>query len=1810
MRKNRIISAFTAATIALSCTAQPMSLVSFAEDTSVAINATNFPDDSFRAVVTADNIDTNGDDILSAEEITAVTQLEIPETDITDLTGIGYFTALEKLDCGYNTELTELDVSNNTALTQLYCNDTAITELDVSKNTALTTLCCNNIAIKKLDLSNNNDLNTLECNNCNLTSLNIDTCQQELDVKCANNVYDIATNCLDELTVYGFDGKKASEWTGAEYDEETNSLKNVTSSTVTYTYDIGNDLTAVFTLNIPLKAFAYNESVYIRWKEFDTDSYTITCSDGTTEQTVSGIENTSYTFTGLTNGTEYTFKIYDHDGALANEIKATPADVVSINALNFPDAYFRETISSFDTDKNALLSTDEIASIININDYSGNANDLTGIEYLTSLKTLYILNSEKLTMDIRNNTALTALTVYNANLSELDVSKNTALTLLECIDNDLTWLDVSNCTALTELACSDNNINELDLSKNTALDTLDCNDNALTELDLSKNTALSELYCNDNALTELDLSKNTALNELYCNDNALTKLDLKNNTALSQLYCSDNDLEQLDVSMLADLNTLDCENNRLTELDVTNNARLANLYCSNNRLKKLDLSKSTNLSSLFCKENNLTSLDLNNTALNYFYGSNNVSYINDFCLDSLKQYGFDPEKVVCFDNADYDKTTNTISNPEQFTISYDYYVSDERIVTFTLKYAPVKNITVTGYGDGAFVTWDAVEDAEHYRVTVFDSSGNMVTYNDSVNTAKFILSLENDTEYTVTVAASLNRVLSECVPVSFVTVAIDIDDSNFPDDIFRQWVLENADTDDNGYLSASEACQIMDISVQNKGIESLEGIGYFSGIEVLFCYNNELTELDLSGLPKLIQVICIDNKLTKLVLPYQTEFGSLFCNENELTELDLSGSPMLVELNCTDNKLTKLVLPNQPKLTALMCDSNQLTELDTSNLPALSNLSCKENQLTKLDLSNNTQLTGLDCTDNNITELKVSNLSSLEWIYCDNNKLSSLDLSGLKSLTMLSCDNNNLTFIDISDITTTDTSDISCADNVYALETISLAKLTELGIDFSKTSNWSGAEYDSKTNSLKNITSNRVSYDYDIGKGASRSFTLDVLVPNNVMAAASDRYVTLTWNAQQSATKYAVYYGTDAEDLVLASDTVTGTEFTITDLASSTKYYFAVKAFTNNEWTDFSEIISITTDAPFVTPKITGISDAGGIVTLSWSKVPNATSYRVFRADTATGAKTLIMAVNAASYTDVTVVPGKTYYYFVKAYNARTGMLTDYSAPMMIKLAEFAAPVITDISQINDVVTLSWSKIPYATSYRVFRADTATGAKTLLKAVTTTSYTDTTAVPGKTYYYFVKAYNARTGALTDYSAANMIKLAEFETEITSISEVDGAVQLTWSESLYATSYRVFRADTATGAKTLLKAVTTTSYTDTTAVAGKTYYYFVKAYNARTGALTDYSAANMIKLAEFDVPEITDISDVDGAVKLTWSKVDRATSYRIFRADTATGAKTLLKAVTTTSYTDTTAEIGKTYYYFVKAYNSSTGALSEYSAYETIKLVAIAVPEITDISDVDGAVKLTWSKVDKATSYRIFRADTATGAKTLLKAVTTTSYTDTTAEIGKTYYYFVKAYNSSTGALSEYSAYEMIELEAIAVPEITDISDVDGAVKLTWSKVDRATSYRIFRADTATGSKTLLKAVTTTSYTDTTAEIGKTYYYFVKAYNSSAGALSEYSAYEMIELVAIDAPEITSIAEVDGAVKLTWSEVDNATSYRVFRADTATGAKSLLKAVTTTSYTDTTTEAGKTYYYFVKAYNSGTGDLSAYSAYSTYTMLSV
>lgn len=199
-----------------------------------------------------------------------------------------------------------------------------------------------------------------------------------------------------------------------------------------------------------------------------------------------------------------------------------------------------------------------------------------------------------------------------------------------------------------------------------------------------------------------------------------------------------------------------------------------------------------------------------------------------------------------------------------------------------------------------------------------------------------------------------------------VRADVAINETNFPDAIFRNWLLSQ-DYGSDGVLTAAEIATVTKINVSEKiHTTSLKGIEFFTALTELNCNLIGLKTLDLSKNTKLISLSCYGNQLTSLNVTRCSALKTLKCHGNLLKALDVSGCTTLTELNCWSNELKELNLSKNTMLISLDCNLNQLTTLDVSGLTKLKYLHCYTNKLTMLTLSNNWNLKELYCYQNQI----------------------------------------------------------------------------------------------------------------------------------------------------------------------------------------------------------------------------------------------------------------------------------------------------------------------------------------------------------------------------------------------------------------------------------------------------------------------------------------------------------------------------------------------------------------------------------------------------------------------------------------------------------------------------------------------------------------------------------------------------------------------------------------------------------------------------------------------------------------------------
>ena len=331
------------------------------------------------------------------------------------------------------------------------------------------------------------------------------------------------------------------------------------------------------------------------------------------------------------------------------------------------------------------------------------------------------------------------------------------------------------------------------------------------------------------------------------------------------------------------------------------------------------------------------------------------------------------------------------------------------------------------------------------------------------------------------------------------------------------------------------------------------------------------------------------------------------------------------------------------------------------------------------------------------------------------------------------------------------------------------------------------------------------------------------------------------------------------------------------------------------------------------------------------------------------------------------------------------------------------------------------------------------------------------------------------------------------------------------------------------------------------------------------------------------PKISKTENVNGGVKISWNKVNKAEVYRVYYK----GSKgwTRLADTTSTSYTDSKVTSGKTYTYTVRCLNKSKNKFTSGYDSKGAKATFIATPKISKTENVNGGVKISWGKSNGAEQYRVYYK----GSKgwTRLADTTSTSYTDSKVTSGKTYTYTVRCLNKSKNKFT--SGYDSKGTKAtfIATPKISKTENVNGGVKISWNKVNKAEVYRVYYK----GSKgwTRLADTTSTSYTDSKVTSGKTYTYTVRCLNNTKNKFTSGYDSKGTNVTFVSAPEITNAEITYNSVTINWDKVAGAEKYRVYRK--GENGWSRLFDTTSTTFTDTNLYAETAYTYTVRCINS-------------------
>ena len=232
---------------------------------------------------------------------------------------------------------------------------------------------------------------------------------------------------------------------------------------------------------------------------------------------------------------------------------------------------------------------------------------------------------------------------------------------------------------------------------------------------------------------------------------------------------------------------------------------------------------------------------------------------------------------------------------------------------------------------------------------------------------------------------------------------------------------------------------------------------------------------------------------------------------------------------------------------------------------------------------------------------------------------------------------------------------------------------------------------------------------------------------------------------------------------------------------------------------------------------------------IKWTAVAGASQYEVYRSGSKDGTYTLLGTTTATNYTDSKANAGYTYYYKVKAISeVKSAANSSLSAAVAIT-CRCARPVVkTDYWASTGKPYIKWTAVAGASKYYVYRSTSKDGTYEYIGYTTKTNYTDSKANAGYTYYYKVQAISSvKSKANSALSAAVTITCRCARPSV-KITTSNGSPRLTWNAVAGASQYEVYRATSKNGSYTKMFTTSNLSYTNTSAKAGTTYYYKVKA----------------------------------------------------------------------------------------------------------------------------------------------------------------------------------------------------------------------------------------------------------------------------------------------------------------------------------------------------------------------------------------------
>lgn len=593
----------------------------------------------------------------------------------------------------------------------------------------------------------------------------------------------------------------------------------------------------------------------------------------------------------------------------------------------------------------------------------------------------------------------------------------------------------------------------------------------------------------------------------------------------------------------------------------------------------------------------------------------------------------------------------------------------------------------------------------------------------------------------------------------------------------------------------------------------------------------------------------------------------------------------------------------------------------------------------------------------------------------------------------------------------------------------------------------------------------------------------------------------------------------------------------------------------------------------------------GSNVLVSWTKVSNATHYRIDRTDSDGNTVTIANKTSLLYWEDKGLADG-TYTYTVYSLVGTTESETGTSKEARVGDDIFPpATPIASASTTGNTVTIDWKAVPNATHYKVSLV--VNGQLQLLQdnIIPDASGNCTWSASGLAKGIYTYAVQAVNGTLDSGYLRTAVSIGGPPAPVVLWTNPStGTIKLNWNEIVEADHYKISQI---VNNQLILVAdnVTDLNYSISGLVPGN-YVYAVQSVDA-DGLESGYKSIEAVvpepPETVLDRPIVNAESLTYWSVSISWAAVTDADYYVIKRKVDDGEWKDVKTEFYGNSYVDNDVPEGNVSY-SVMAMNADGERSKE--GYAGIFIVQPPFsPTVSASVDDTGKVFLSWDKVPNATSYDVRRRIQGGEWVTLTDNWGGTSYVDKNAPEGYVEY-SVRAFKEDVA-----SGYETTPVDIVRPPQApevqTSILSANNTVKIDWNYDPNVEYYTIERRVAGEPWDTLIDNWSGTSYADQDAPDGNLEYR-VRAFDAD-GRSSLASSSSIFTEWPPAAPNLTPVANPNGTVSLSWNPVERATSYEVRRREIGGQWVTLVDNWGGTSFTDTTAPVGDVQYTVI-AYN--------------------